>query len=645
MLPLPLCLLRSLPVTLLLLATIPTPALAQRVDENATAQAEDAFGVNISGQNLGLYSPFDVRGFSPTAAGNVRLDGLYFDSQAQFTSRLVGGYRILVGPSVLGHPFPAPSGIADYAIRRPGTRDLVSVSGQVDGSGGHLLEIDGQIHDVVPGLGFSGGVGLYHYGYGRGGGNDTMSNAVTAVWRPTEKIELIPFFSRIANRNGTNEPVVVLASPALPPPLKTHRFLGQRWAAGRDTALNYGGIGRVELGPWRVRAALFRSQDASPIAFTPLLLDTQPNGLANGTVIVERGAFTGATSGDLQVSRTITDGPRRHRVYLAAWGRDQRRRYGAIDQVELPSGPIDIPRPVPRPMFQFGPQTFDRVQQITGGLAYEGRWDHVGTLDIGIQKTTYRKTVSTLGAVLPTSRDQPWLFNAAASFALAPALTAYAGVSRGLEESDVAPSIAVNRNQAPPAIRTRQVDAGVHWALAPHLSLIVDAFKIEKPYSGLDAKRLFRDLGAIRHRGVELSLAGSPLPSTSIVVGAVGLDAAVSGEEVVAGTIGRRPVGSTPMTLLASADYRLPQFRALSVDATVNYQGARVATVDDRLRLPARAMVDLGLRYRFSVGHTPASFRLQAANILDTFSWDIAGSGALQPRAPRQISARLTADI
>ena len=94
------------------------------------------------------------------------------------------------------------------------------------------------------------------------------------------------------------------------------------------------------------------------------------------------------------------------------------------------------------------------------------------------------------------------MFNAAGSAELARSLTAYAGVSRGLEESDVAPTIAVNRNQAAPAIRTRQVDAGVHWALTPHLSLIVDAFQIEKPYYGLDANRLFRNLGAVRHRGV-----------------------------------------------------------------------------------------------------------------------------------------------
>ncbi len=615
------------------------------MDENATAQAEDAFGVAVSGQTLGLYNQFDVRGFSPTAAGNVRLDGLYFDNQATFTSRLVGGYRILVGPSVLGHPFPAPSGIVDYSIRRPGRHDLVSIAGQADSFGGAMLEIDGQLHDVLPHLGLTGGVGLYHFGYGRGGGNNTFSSALTVTWSPTKRLELIPFFSRIANSQMVGEPVVILAGPALPPPLTGHRFLGQRWAEGRATSLNYGGLARADIGSWRLRAALFRSQTATPIAFTPVFLNTRPDGVADGSVIAERGNFAGATSGNLQISRTFADGPRRHRIYIAAWGRDQRRRYGSTDQVALPSGSIDVPRPVPAPLFQFGRQTEEHVAQATLGIAYEGRWKGIGTIDLGVQKTDYRKTVSPPGTILPTSRDRPWLFNASASFELSKAVAVYAGISRGLEESDVAPTIAVNRNQAAPAIRTRQIDAGVRWTIAPNLSFVADAFDIEKPYYGLDTQRLFRSLGTIRHRGIELSLAGSPLPGASLVLGAVALDATVSGEQVSAGAVGRRPVGWTPTKLLASLDYRLPSLQALSFDITLNRDGPRIATIDDRLRLPSRNIVSLGLRYRFSLERIPAALRLQAANVFDDSSWDVVGSGALQPHQRRQISARLTMDI
>ncbi|CAM3251342.1 hypothetical protein SPAN111604_13325 [Sphingomonas antarctica] len=624
---------------------LPEGAHAQRVDENATAQAEDAFGINISGQNLGLYDPNGVRGFSPTAAGNVRLDGLYIDTQANFTSRLIGGYRILVGPSVLGHPFPAPSGIADYNLRRPGKRDLVSISTQADSFGGALVEVDGQVHDVLPHLGFTGGVGFYHYGYGRGGRNDTVSSAITGVWRPRPAIEIIPFFSRIANTNGLAEPTVLLAGSDLPPAPTSSRFVGQRWAASRDTGLNYGALGRVDLGAWRLRTAVFRSQDRAPIGFTQLFVNTRPSGDADRLVIAERDGSAGATSGEVQISRTLSEGPRLHRIYLAAWGRDQRRRYGATDTVAYPGGRIDTPEFHILRAFSFGPQTDDRVRQATFGAAYEGSWKGVGVLNLGIQKTDYHKDVTTPAGALPTSRARPWLFNIAGAIELSKRVTAYAGISRGLEESDIAPDIAVNRNQAPPAIRTRQIDAGLRWSVAQHLSLVADIFQIEKPYYGLDAVRIFRNLGEIRHDGIELSLAGAPLPGLSVVAGAVGLDATVSGDEVAAGVVGSRPVGSSPLRVIASFDYKLPGLPALSFDANVDGVGQRVATVENTLRLPARALIGLGLRYRLKLSGKPAVFRLQATNVTDTFSWGIVGSGALQPGTPRQLSARLTVDI
>lgn len=50
-----------------------------RASENAVTQAEDAFGFTIDCETLGVYTSSNVRGFSPLAAGNVRVEGLYFD--------------------------------------------------------------------------------------------------------------------------------------------------------------------------------------------------------------------------------------------------------------------------------------------------------------------------------------------------------------------------------------------------------------------------------------------------------------------------------------------------------------------------------------------------------------------------------------
>src|SRR5687767_14569713 len=50
-----------------------------RAAENVVRQAEDAFGTNVGRESIGIYNSSNVRGFSPTTAGNARIDGLYFD--------------------------------------------------------------------------------------------------------------------------------------------------------------------------------------------------------------------------------------------------------------------------------------------------------------------------------------------------------------------------------------------------------------------------------------------------------------------------------------------------------------------------------------------------------------------------------------
>ena len=92
-------------------------ANAQRADENAVTAAEDAFGVSVGTERIGIYSDREVRGFSPVTAGNVRVEGMYIDLQGQLNSSLAEGNTIRVGLSALSYPFPAPTGIVDYRLR------------------------------------------------------------------------------------------------------------------------------------------------------------------------------------------------------------------------------------------------------------------------------------------------------------------------------------------------------------------------------------------------------------------------------------------------------------------------------------------------------------------------------------------------
>ena len=105
----------------LLALPLAAPAAAQnRSSDNAVTQAEDAFGFSVGRESIGIYNAGQVRGFSPTAAGNVRIEGLYFDPIFGLSDMLVGSTSVKVGLSAQGYPFAAPSGIVDQTLAPAG---------------------------------------------------------------------------------------------------------------------------------------------------------------------------------------------------------------------------------------------------------------------------------------------------------------------------------------------------------------------------------------------------------------------------------------------------------------------------------------------------------------------------------------------
>src|ERR1700693_6261458 len=104
-----------------LLALSPVAAVyAQHASDDPLATANDALGLTLGVESIGLYGPGLVRGFNPQTAGNVRIDGLYFDQQGALSNRVVEGSTVRIGVSEIGYAFPAPTGIVDYDLRHPG---------------------------------------------------------------------------------------------------------------------------------------------------------------------------------------------------------------------------------------------------------------------------------------------------------------------------------------------------------------------------------------------------------------------------------------------------------------------------------------------------------------------------------------------
>ncbi len=634
--------LRSVSLAAIMIATA-TPAFGQRTGENAVASAQDAFGTSVGNERVGLYSPSSARGFSPVQAGNVRINGLYFDFQTDLNERLISGSNVRVGLTAQGYPFPAPTGVADFSLRLPGPEAVASTVIGIGPFGGPRVEVDAQL-PVSETLGVAAGVGVNAEEIYHGGERRLVTAAAAARWRPADNVEIIPFWSMQDSRGRQAQPIIFTGGAYLPPRFERRRYFGPDWARNEMQGFNYGLLTTLGFGDWTLRGGAFRSVAENLRSFNPLFLNTSPDGEADRVVIYEEGRRSASTSGELRLTRQLVDGDRLHFFHLMTRGRMQDRRYGGSQRFEFGRGRIDEPIIAPEPAFSPGAQTTDRVRHLTAGLGYEGRWRDVGELSLGIQRTVYEKSVVRPSGALPVSEASPWLFNGTLSVFAGRDLVFYAGYSKGLEESPVAPEIAVNRGEAPPAIITEQMDAGFRFNLSERLRLVAGLFDVRKPYFALDPARLFRELGEVRNRGIELSLAGQVTPRLSIVLGAVFLDATVSGDAVDLGLIGPRPIGSIGRSVNGALNWDLLWVEGLSLDLAYESTSDRISNPANSLVIPARYAAAVGGRYRFGLFDRPATFRAQLASFNNAYGFNNMGEGFYY-NLPRRFQMSLTVDM
>ena len=176
--------------------------------------------------------------------------------------------------------------------------------------------------------------------------------------------------------------------------------------------------------------------------------------------------------------------------------------------------------------------------------------------------------------------------------------------------------------------------------------MVAGVFEVKKPYFDRDSANVFTRVGSLRHRGVEMSVAGAPIEGLKVVAGAVLLQARVSGTTVDLGLIGEVPPGQPPVLVRFNADYGPPAWRGFSINGRVNFEDSRNANRLNTLRIPSVTTLDLGARYNFVASDISASLRFDVRNVTNVFAWTVAGaSGRYSPLAARRYTVRLAADF
>ena len=652
---------RQFPIVLVTIAAIfhMGTARAQHASDNPVVSAEDAFGLTLGLESIGMYSPGQVRGFSPQSAGNVRIDGLYFDQQGTLSNRVVEGSTIRVGVSEIGYAFPAPTGIVDYNLRHTGdgtpSATIIVNAGPYDARG---VSIDGSLplagKELLLPIGVSTQVSTQTPYAPYPGYTSTVTNVgATPQWSPNDKVTIRALLDWQQTRNATTFPLFFTAGDFLPPPVY-RGYLGQNWAEGRSTAQNLGGLLTAQLSrEWSLAVGLFHSTADNPSSFADLYTNIQPNGQSEHLIVGYPDQSAASTSGEARLRGRFRAGDWRHELIFLARGRDILAHYGGDDVVDVGPAIIGTSRQVPEPTFTYSARTNDRTELWSIGSAYHIDWHGLAELEIGIQEENYRKavtspstSVTSPGTLETEVTDHPLRAYGNSAVALTHYLTLYAGYTQGLEDSGIAPSAAQNRGAVLPASRTWQVDSGLRYLVTPHFKIITGVYELQKPYFNLDTSGIDRELGVQRAKGLELSISGQQIAHFDINAGVLAAKVNVIGPDLAAQGVGPIAVGQPRLQYVANINYTFPWCPVASLDLGAIHFGAAPASVDNGIYSPAVTQLNLGGRYKFTVLGKDNTLRLQVQNATNSYWWtNIYTPGFFQWPAPRTVFAYLTTDL
>lgn len=627
-------------------------ARAQHAADNPVISAQDAFGLTVGLESIGMYSPGQVRGFSPQAAGNVRIDGLYFDQQGTPSDRVVEGSAIRVGISEIGYAFPAPTGIVDYQLRHPGdgtpNATVIASAGPYEAWG---ISVDGSLpvagKDLLLPMGVSTQVSTNTpFGPMPGYTSTVTSAGATPQWTPNDNVTVRALLDWQQTRNATTFPLFFTAGDFLPPTIP-RGYLGQDWAKGRSSTENLGGLVAAQLNRnWSLAAGVFYSAADNPTSFADFYTGVQPSGLSDHLVVGFPDQRSSSTSGEIRLTDRWQTGDWRHELILLARGRDVLARYGGESVIDVGPANIGAGLQVPEPDFSYSARTADRTKLWSIGSAYHVDWRGLAELEMGIQEENYRKSVASPDAPTSTLTDHPLRAYGNSAVALTHRLTFYAGYTQGLEDSGVAPSAAQNRGAVLPASRTWQAESGVRYLATSHLKVISGVYELQKPYFNLDTSNVDRNLGVQRARGIELSISGQQIAHFDINAGILYAKVSIVGQDLAAQGIGPIAIGQPRLQYAVNLNYTLPQSPALSLDLAATHFGSQPATVDNRVYTPATTQLNLGARYRLTGLGKSSSLRIQVQNLTNSYWWtNVYTPGYFQWPGPRTVFAYITTDF
>jgi iron complex outermembrane receptor protein len=543
-----------------------------------------------------------------------------------------------VGVNAVRLAYPAPSGVVNYRLRQAGPVNELRLGAGWRDFGTRVVQCDGSFRDGD--LSFAGGF-VWRPVLHLAGGNEGRAFDVGGVgaWEITSEQRLRAFAS-LYHRHYDGDYAVVPAEAAVPPSLRKLHQYSPPWAESEAVNSNFGVLYDARLGGFTIDLAAFRSIfDIDRTDYT--LISADAVGHASATTFRNPDRTKLSDSVEARVGRQFEAAGLSHFATVSVRG--SRTTVDLTSNLAIPLGSFDLRNGHPPDGLELawsGTRGEDTVEQVTASAGYGLAWSDRAQLRFAVHQTRYDKDVLSIAGVRTEGVDETTLYNASAIVSLTDRTAVFGSWVTGLEESGVAPTAAINRDDVLPPVKAEQIELGVRHAITPQLTFIGALFDVSKPTAGFRADDSFGVVGEVRHRGVEGSIAGQLGAHTSVVVGAVTFEPKVTGSLVDAGVVGSRAAGISHLIANANAERQLGD--GWSLDAGVSYAGERWADTANTFKTPAVTTLSFGARHRFLWVGRPAEIRVLASNLTNAEGYSASPSGVLLPIAPRTVRVMLT---
>jgi len=257
------------------------------------------------------------------------------------------------------------------------------------------------------------------------------------------------------------------------------------------------------------------------------------------------------------------------------------------------------------------------------------------------------------GALERTTRMTKTLPQAAVLWQPNAPLTTYVSYGEGLSLGREAPYWTSNGGTTLAPLHSRQVEAGVKYAVNDALDLQAAIYRIRQSYQFARPDDTaegftFVQQGQEVHTGLELNAAGRITDNLRLTASANIIRARA--ENTGTPAYEDHQVVNVPRWRTAVyADYSLPFAPGLAILGGWRYAGTNVATPDGATRVPAYHVFDAGLRFATSIRGHATTLRLNVDNVFNHFYWrDTGTSGGdsyLFPGTPRLARLSMTYEL